>query len=119
MKRAATIQNALRAAALVSLAVSVAGCATYGAKDSATPGWFKQRVKQTKAEPFPQLAAVPQATPLTTPQTEWDAVAAETKAAAQDLNASPRSAPADMTPDQTAAFEAKAREDAESKRPAH
>jgi hypothetical protein len=119
MKRAATMQNALRAAAFVGLAMSAAGCAAYGANDARTPGWFKQRVKQTNAEPFPQLAAVPQATPLTTSQSEWDQVAAETKAAAQELQASPRSAPADMTPEQAAAFEAQARQDAESKRPAH
>ena len=116
MKRAATMQDVLRASAFIGLALGLAGCASYGANDPKAPGWFKQRVSQTKAEPFPTLAAVPQPTAATTTLTEWDAVAAETRAAAQELQASPRSAPADLTPEQAAAFEAQARQDAESKR---
>ena len=109
---------AVLAATAAALALALGGCASsYGEKDPNTPGWFKSKVKETEKEPFPDLAAIPDATPSSKSQNEWDAIEADAKAAGAEVQANPRSAPTAMTPEEIEAFEAQARAAAGDKKP--
>jgi protein tyrosine phosphatase (PTP) superfamily phosphohydrolase (DUF442 family) len=86
------------------------GCAAFGAHDPNAPGWFKAKIKETEKEPFPKLAAVPQPTPSTKSQNEWDAIEANARAAGAEMAASPRNAPSDVTEADIEAFDQQARQ---------
>ena len=117
MTRAPKSHPAALAATAAALAIALGGCASYGEKDPNTPGWFKSKVKETEKQPFPDLAAVPEATPSSKSQAEWDAIEADAKAAGATVAADPRSAPTSTTAADIEAFDAQARQDAAGKKP--
>jgi hypothetical protein len=105
-------RKALLAAAIAGLALSASGCASLADKEN-TPAWFKDRVRQSEKEPFPQLAAVPDTPAPGRPADEWNKIEDDVKQAGDEVAANPRSAPPNMTPEEIAAFEAEARRQAE------
>jgi hypothetical protein len=108
---------ATAAALAMALTGALGGCASsYGEKDPDTPGWFKSKVKETQKEPFPDLAAIPDPTPPSKSQNEWDAIEKDAKGVGAEIAANPRSGPTVMTPAEIEAFEAAARQAAEGKK---
>ena len=114
MKRAGTAWTKAAMAAALVAAMSASGCAAFGEKEN-TPGWFKDRVKETEKEPFPQLAAVPDLPAPGRPEAEWNAIEADVKEAGDKVDANPRSAAPNMTPEEIAAFEAEMRSKVEGR----
>ncbi len=113
MTRAGTAwTKAALMAALFGATLGASGCAAFGENEN-SPGWFKDRVKQSEKEPFPQLAAVPDAPKAGRPESEWNKIEAEVKQAGDAVASNPRSAGPNMTPEEIAAFEAEARRQAE------
>jgi hypothetical protein len=107
----------MRAAAFVCLFGGAAACAPFGAHDANSPEWFKTKLKETQHKPFPKLASVP-ATPAPSALStaDWSAIQSEVSQAGAALDSSPRSAPADQSPEATAAFDEQARKEAEGQR---
>jgi hypothetical protein len=113
------VRTALGAAALACLIGAASACAPFGAHDKNSPAWFKSRLQETQKKPYPRLADVPPTPPPSsrTPA-QWDAIGADVARAGAALDASPRSAPPEVTPEATAAFEEQARKEAAGQRPA-
>jgi hypothetical protein len=113
MERAGTAwTKAALTAALLGATMGASGCAAFGEGEN-SPGWFKERVKQSEKEPFPQLAQVPDVPEAGRPESEWRTIEDDVTKAGDAVAANPRSAPANMTPEEIAAFEAEARRQAE------
>src|SRR5262245_23938267 len=106
-----------RATMLAIVVAGLSGCAMFSDKPE-DPAWYKQRVHDLRKGKYPQLAAVPQATPSTKTPAQWAAAEAEVQTAGAALHASPRAAAAAPGASATAgAFEAQARKEATPARP--
>lgn len=95
----------------------LAGC--LGACVSApadAPAWFHEREAAT-GQTYPNLRDVPNHTDVNADPAHWDAVAADVRAAAAAMRASPRAEPA--PPEDPSGFVDQARRELEAARDAH
>jgi hypothetical protein len=109
-------KRASKAAAAALALIAPAGCAMFGDRPAA-PAWFDDRVAELKKQRYPQLAAVPAATPPSRTPQAWDEVRDSVEAAGAALEANPRAAPPSGGDAAAGEFEAAARRAAETQRP--
>ncbi|NQY12691.1 MAG: hypothetical protein HRT81_02385 [Henriciella sp.] len=102
--------------------VFLAGCAGSIEKVQAmradAPEWYEARKQEFRGEGYPDLNAIPEKRTDYDPVRKLELSEAETRAALALLNEDPRSAPADETPEEIAAWAAEMKRAVEGRLPA-